>query len=214
MSTMMLRFVNIGQNRLTRVAKRILKRIGGEMRSPSYTIDVPGGEDRFKELILYISTRCQYDRGFGAVKLNKILWKSDFMAYAQLGKPITGEAYRKLQWGPTPRRMKPLQNELVEQGRAAIDKRTVFVLYESQVTVPLSDPDLQLFTAEQIAIVDVVIDELAGLSAAEVSDMSHGKAWEAATFGADIPYESVFLAEESSSRDLLAQNLWELQGSG
>ena len=35
----------------------------------------------------------QADSKFGATKLNKILWWSDFLACAQRGKPITGIEY-------------------------------------------------------------------------------------------------------------------------
>ncbi len=54
--------------------------------------------DRTKlgELMLFISKRTAEDRRFGATKLNKVLFFSDFLAYRLLGDPITGAQYRKL----------------------------------------------------------------------------------------------------------------------
>ena len=60
-------------------------------------------EARFKELIVLISELCAKDPTYGSVKLNKILYFADFMAYRVLGKPITGATYFKLQEGPAPR---------------------------------------------------------------------------------------------------------------
>src|ERR1700733_4521543 len=55
---------------------------------------------KFKELVLYLSQRSAGDEGFGAVKLNKLLYRSDFEAYRLLGRPITGETYIKQEFGP------------------------------------------------------------------------------------------------------------------
>ena len=166
------------------------------MRDPTFTTNDPHGEGRFKELILYIAAKCASDQRFGATKLNKILWRADFVAYAQLGQPITGVEYMRLRQGPVPRRLLPLQEQLIDEGRAAVASQTVLGGYTRKVTVPLADPDLSLFTADQIAIVDAVIDEFSGMSAAQVSNISHGKAWQIIADGDLIPYETVFLADQ------------------
>ena len=57
---------------------------------------IPFNEQKFKELVIYIAGRCESDPYFGAVKLNKLLFFSDFFAYAKLGNPITGAEYMKL----------------------------------------------------------------------------------------------------------------------
>ena len=173
------------------------------MRRPTFTTDDPLGERRFKELILYVATKCAFDITFGATKLNKILWRADFMAYAQLGEPITGVEYRRLPQGPVPRRLLPMQDELIREGRAALSKQTGLGGYSRKVTVPLVDPDLSLFSADQIAIVDTVIDEFSGMSATQVSNISHGKAWQISDNCEQIPYEAVFLADQVTKADEL-----------
>ncbi|MFZ3235603.1 MAG: hypothetical protein WA184_09560, partial [Stellaceae bacterium] len=49
----------------------------------------------------------------GLIKLNKILWKADFDAYAARNIPVTGRAYQRLELGPAPREMRPLLNEMI-----------------------------------------------------------------------------------------------------
>ena len=60
---------------------------------------------KFRELVLYIAEQSEGDPRFGAVKLNKILYYSDFEAFRVLGESITGATYRKLSEGPAPLQM-------------------------------------------------------------------------------------------------------------
>ncbi len=154
-----------------------------------------------KELIVYIAKRCRADQSFGAVKLNKILWRSDFMAYAQEGAPITGSQYIKQPKGPVARQLPAAQRELQEEERIVIVEETAIGGYKQKITVARTDPDLSGFTASQISIVGEVIDEYFGLTASEVSQRSHGKAWEVASDREVIPYEAVFLADRITHDD-------------
>jgi hypothetical protein len=82
----------------------------------------PEDERKMKELILYISQKCADDAKFGATKLNKILYFSDFLAYAYHGSPITGFEYQKLPNGPAPRRLVPVREQLMESGELGIQE--------------------------------------------------------------------------------------------
>lgn len=50
-------------------------------------------EAKFAELILYIVQKCAADETFDNAKLNHLLFHADFLAYAELGEPITGVEY-------------------------------------------------------------------------------------------------------------------------
>jgi hypothetical protein len=58
------------------------------MRRESTPKHWPEDEQKMKELILYISQKCADDTKFGATKLNKILYFSDFLAYASMAHPL------------------------------------------------------------------------------------------------------------------------------
>src|SRR5271154_4436671 len=75
-------------------------------------------EKRMIELILYIGAKCGLDEHYGVLKLNKILFFSDFQAFRTRGKPITGAEYAKLPNGPAPRGMKRLRKTLEVSGDA------------------------------------------------------------------------------------------------
>ena len=147
------------------------------------------------ELILYVAECCADDPTFGAIKLNKILWWSDFQAFGRLGGPITGVRYVRRPQGPAPYRLLPVRNRLIRLDAAEMEERPVGQRLQERI-VALRAPD-KLFTQEQLDIVDEVIRDLWGMTATEVSERSHGKAWQiAAEDGVPIPYEAVFLSDE------------------
>jgi hypothetical protein len=72
--------------------------------------------------------------------------------------------------------------------------------HQQKRPVALRPADLRVFSADDIAIVDHVIEALRRKTAKGVSTQSHGKAWEVATEKGPIPYEAVFLSDEPVTR--------------
>lgn len=151
---------------------------------------------KFTELILYVSSQCERDKYWGATKLNKVMFYSDFIAYKNLGHSITGADYQALERGPAPRQLCPVRDEMVKDDALAIDRRSL-----QHRPVALRQPDLQVFEAAEIAIVDKVIASLRHKNAAITSELSHAfLGWQAAwaetqvTGGnVTIPYGTVFV---------------------
>lgn len=152
---------------------------------------------RLKDLILYISAECNSDPTFGSVKLNKILYFSDFMAYRVLGAPITGATYFKLPEGPAPRSLLSARQELLHEGRLTIEHRPYFNGVQKRPVVTSADLHEGTFSEAEQEIVDSVILYLWGKSAREVSDLSHQQpGWIHAADYADIPYEMAWLSAD------------------
>lgn len=152
-------------------------------------------DEKFRELMLYIADRMESDPAFGATMLNKILFFSDFLAYKDLGQPITGAVYQKLDYGPAPRRLLPEQQRLVRDGRAVVQERMRGGRLQRRLVV-LDEPRIDgLFKPSEIALVDRVMAILRGHSAEMVSRVSHitSVGWRAAELHEDIPYGTVFL---------------------
>src|SRR6266849_3234100 len=84
------------------------------------TASVIGDEEKLAELILYISQKCATDPKFGAIKLNKILYLSDFLSFGNWGEPITGVEYQHLRKGPAPRRLIPVREALQKDGKLLV----------------------------------------------------------------------------------------------
>ena len=129
-------------------------------------------DERLKELILYIATKCDDSHNLGAVKLNKILFLADFTAYKSFGQPITGSEYMRLPNGPAPRRLKPVRQQMVEDGDIKVIEQDLGspLFKPMQKIVPLRKADVSHFTADEIVLVDTIIEAAAGLTGAEPQD--------------------------------------------
>jgi Protein of unknown function (DUF4065) len=161
----------------------------------------PDSDERLKELILYVSDRCELHPRFGATKLNKILFYADFVAYAKLGRPITGTEYQRLPQGPAPRRLLPLKAQLIANREAVEREKHVYSRIQKRI-IPLREADLSRFTADEISIVDRVIGALEGKSADDVSELSHQfPGWELAEDRETIPYHTALIPPEDWEPD-------------
>lgn len=151
-------------------------------------------DDKFRELMLYVAQQMEDDASFGATVLNKVLFFSDFFSYRFDGQPITGAVYQKLDYGPAPRQLLPEQARLVKEKRAVIQVRERGQ-YRQKRLIALDDPDLGLFNGEEMATVNTVINGLRGHGALRLSDLSHdiSVGWQAAEYGEDIAYGTIFL---------------------
>jgi Protein of unknown function (DUF4065) len=155
----------------------------------------PDREHRFRELILYVSQRCENDPTFSAVKLNKILFYADFEAFAFYGKPITGMAYQKLPQGPAAKAMKRILGEMQRDNLVRVEPQKVHG-YDRERVVPIRPPAPGIFSTEEIDIVEKHVRLFWNMTAKAVSDYSHGMAWKLANENELIPYEAVFISDD------------------
>ena len=175
-------------------------------------------EQKFKELILHIAKKCEGDKYYGATKLNKILFYSDFLAYKLFGQPITGADYFALPHGPAPRLMVPIKEEMSSDNYIVENRR-----YSQHRIIALRDPNYDDFSAKEIALVDRLIDILRDSDAEFVSELSHlFLGWQAAMAEGQktdervsIPYETVFVKnpeineyEEAYGLELAKKHGW------
>lgn len=159
-------------------------------------------ERKLAELILYISQKCANDPTFGAVKLNKILCYSDFLFYAYHDRGITDVEYQKLPNGPAPRRLLPVRNRMIQKRDLALQDVVLKSGHVQKRTVNLRQPNLSLFTGEEIALVDRVIESSKEVPSGIVSEYSHNLVgWLVVDEGETIPYDTIFFANPPLSED-------------
>ncbi len=164
----------------------------------THQVTNPRGEEKLRNLILYIADKCALHKRFGTVKLNKILFWSDALSYAAHGEPITGVEYLAEEQGPVPRRMPAIREQMRARGQLAEQVRTVEGGFTEHRPVASEKADLSEFSGREIAIVDFVIEQTRRKTATDVSFWSHGRAWRIARKGTRaIPYEAAFLPNNS-----------------
>jgi len=115
----------------------------------------------------------------GATKLNKILWFADCEFYRRHGRSLTGEVeYVRKDNGPCPVQMNDVIARLKQEGAIA-ERAQQIAQYTRREFTPLSQPDIDAFTAEEVDILLGVALEIAPMSAKRASDISHDDLWEA-----------------------------------
>lgn len=172
----------------------------------TYKVSLPGGQQRLREAALYVMEKCAECESFGLTKLNKILWRADFTAFARRRQPVTGRIYQKLKYGPAPVEMQPLLNELQRGGYMTIERRGVVPFVESR-PVGLVSPSLRHFSEDDLAFLDEAIRFYWDYTATGVSNQSHGVAWKTREIGDPMPYESSLLSDERLAGELKARLL-------
>jgi uncharacterized phage-associated protein len=159
-------------------------------------------EQKTTELILYIALVTESDAAAGAIKLNKIPYFADLAHLRHYGKPITGAAYQKLEQGPALRPMLRIIERLEADGSAKTVTRDYYGHRQKRL-MALREPDLSLFTAEEIATVDSIVRQFWGVTATEISKVSHDDAgWNSVEEGQAIPYSMAFIGEPEITEEV------------
>lgn len=155
-------------------------------------------DKKMKELVLYLASKSEKDPRFSSTKLNKLLFYCDFAAYRSLGKPITGHNYQKLPFGPAPKAMLPILEQMKKDGECVEVEREHFGHRQRRV-VAMRPPKVSVFSADELYLADRIVEDLWESSASEVSDLSHDFiGWKAAALNEVIPYETVFVGDPAT----------------
>lgn len=132
---------------------------------------------RLSALIHHIVTLCEPDE-LGKTKLAKVLWFADVAHYQRTGQSLTGaKAYRRRPQGPLHEDFYRALDRLKMSG-AIVERGNPTPAGVRHEFFGLTEPDLAMFTADEIAMVDRVVARIKRMSAADVSNATHDALWE------------------------------------
>jgi hypothetical protein len=155
-------------------------------------------QTKLENLVLYLAERSRDDVGYGKIKLNKLLFRSDFEAYRLLGHSITGEEYKHQELGPVAAHLPSLLRRLSRNGELVVEAIPAGP-HERLAPVPTGSrtADTTVFDDAELAIIDATLDELREHGGASVSRWSHQASvgWRVHNEeNALIPYSSALLS--------------------
>lgn len=167
---------------------------------------------KFREAVVYCCSQCSDSKSWGLVKLMKILFYADFVAYEELGHAITGATYVKLPQGPVPTESKPLQDRMVEERDIALEIRKVIDFTEVR-PVAVREPNLEVFSPQEVSILDRMISWIKPMTAKQISTHSHDHpGWKMVKMNEQIPYSSALLTSRTD-RKLSVETIREVLSS-
>jgi len=149
-------------------------------------------KEKFKQVLHYIVSKVGTLDNVGKTILYKILYFSDFDNYELNETPITGERYLKLVNGPAPSDFENIVVELEKEEKIKkVDAK--YGAYTQIKFISLCQPDLNLLSANELQLIEKVINKLSNMTATQVSGYSHeDMPWKATKDNEEIDYELVF----------------------
>jgi hypothetical protein len=157
-------------------------------------------DSKFREAILYLSILTERDKFCGAVKLNKLLFYCDFLAYRRFGKSITSQEYQRLPLGPCPRRMKPVLTQMERSGDLATRPETLFG-FQQKRTFAKRTADVSKFSPEEVDLIHEVVQRFWDTNATDISDLSHEFiGWRLTQQNETIPYGTVLIGSRKPTQ--------------
>jgi transcriptional regulator with XRE-family HTH domain len=170
------------------VEGKVEKRKKQEVRISVPTLQI----SKFKNVLLYILEHCAGKPNVGETVLYKLLYFSDFNYYELYEEHLTGSKYRKLPYGPVPRKFDAIIGQMIDKGQLQRVK-TEYHGYPQTRYLPLVKADLSELRASEKEIMDKVIEQMSDWSASAISNYSHkDMPWLASKEGEEINYELVF----------------------
>jgi uncharacterized phage-associated protein len=148
-------------------------------------------EDKYKNVILYLAKNVGQGSVWGKKKMYKLLYYLDFDFFEKYEKPITGDIYHKLPMGPAPSYFDVIALDLKKNGLLEINKRKTAPGYnDAYVYKAKINPDLKLFTKQEILMLKRVIKKYGGKTGKELEDLTHKEApYLAVNDGEEMPLE-------------------------
>ena len=167
--------------------KQKVKKIESPIR-----INVPQRNlEKFKEVLLYILNKVGSKPNIGETVLYKLLYFADFDFYEKYEEQLIGATYIKNQYGPTPVEFEKVVAEIIDKEIMKVEN--TYFNYPQRKYLPLRKADLSKLKANEIEVIDKVLDKLSDMNATQISEYSHNDVpWLTTEDNEIIEYESVF----------------------
>jgi len=131
-------------------------------------------KDKLRNLLLYILARCGGKPNVGETVIYKLLYFIDFDSFELRSEPVTGMNYVRLQYGPVPQAKQYVAviDGMVERKELDIISQVYGGMAQKKY-VALVDPDMSVFKAEELRLMDGVVDRLSDLNASQIKNYAH-----------------------------------------
>lgn len=166
-----------------------------KVKSPQQVmrINVPQKNlQKFKEVLLYILNKVGSKPNIGETVIYKLLYFMDFNFYEKYEEQLIGATYIKNRFGPTPVEFEKIVKKMLSDEEIEKVKSQYFT-YPQTKYLPRQRPDLSKLKANEIEVIDDVLNRLSDMNATQISEYSHGDVpWVTTDDNKAIEYESVF----------------------
>src|SRR3989338_5867301 len=132
-------------------------------------------EKKYRNAILFFAKKIQ-NGTLGKVKLMKLLYFLDFDYFEKTGKSITGDEYLRFEYGPVPRMAKSLLAKMTGKEIKISKHKMKDGLNDQERIEALQEPDVNVFTPEEVAMLDEIAGKWEKFTGTDMKNASHGEA--------------------------------------
>jgi len=160
---------------------------------PKIRINVPQKNlEKFREVLLYILNKVAQKPNIGETVIYKLLYFIDFDYYEKHEEQLIGATYIKNNHGPTPIEFGKIVQEMIEK-KEIIKIASQYFTYPQTKYLPLRAPDLSKLKANEVKLIEDVLNKLSDMNGTQISDYSHNDVpWLTTEDQEVIEYEAVF----------------------
>ncbi len=160
---------------------------------PQMRINVPQKNlQKFKEVLLYILNKVGAKENIGETVIYKLLYFIDFDFYEKYEEQLVGATYIKNKYGPTPVEFVKIVEKMID-GKEIEKVKSEYFSFPQTKYLPRRKPDLTKLKANEIEVIEDVLNRLSDMNASQISAYSHNDVpWMTTQDGEAIEYESVF----------------------
>src|SRR3989338_4342167 len=142
-------------------------------------------EKKYKNAILFFAHKIR-NGTLGKLKLMKLLYFLDFDFFEKYGRSVTGDEYLRFENGPVPRQAEKMIKKMLGR-EIKINNRKVAAGYNDQQHIePLTDFDVDVFSREELLMLEETANKWEKFSGAEMKSASHGEEPSIATKPNDV----------------------------
>jgi len=142
---------------------------------------------KFINVVLYFAQNVSQ---LWKTKLNKLLFYTDFSCFKEFTVSLTGSKYVKMEYGPVPKDYEGLLWGLETMGFIKVNSTDAGNNHTGFLIQHLSDFDPDVFTEEELALLNQISQEYGSYSSIEISEVSHKEsAWLKTPFSHIISYK-------------------------
>lgn len=130
---------------------------------------------KYKNTVLFFANKIR-NGTLGKLKLMKLLYFLDFDFFEKYGKSVTGDEYLRFENGPVPHMGEKFIKAMEGKEIRIVKKKMPNGYRDQQHIEPLKDFDVQLFSKEELLMMEEIADKWEKFSGSEMKEASHGEA--------------------------------------
>ena len=165
---------------------------------------------KMRELVLLIANHSREDQPIHTNKIGIMMYYSDTRAYRKIGAAISGATYRNMLAGPQPSEYAQQQHNMHQHGDITITT-DLSIMNVQQYISPNRTAKLNVFTPEQLVIINDVVDQYGHLSLEDVSETARKEiGYRTMKPYENIPYYMSWFSPKPLTQEQIAlgQSIW------